>query len=81
MILGTNSDITYISLLLTSMLISNTLSNASGSTEFIKHYYHCVLVWKLNWIFLAVFFEYFCLNVVVNINSFGVLNITFNTGD
>ena len=41
-------------------------------------YCDCVLVLKLNWIYLGVFFYYCCLNTIVSINSSSALNITMN---
>ena len=52
-----------------------------GSSRLIKHC-HCVLVWKLNWIFhgeLQWILLFYCLNINVNISSFSPLINNVNT--
>ena len=71
------------------MLILYTPLNTSWSTGLINCYL-CVLASTLAWIFLVAFLcilpflykhisEYYCLNIIVNINSFSISDITVNT--
>ena len=47
-----------------------------GSSTGLTKHHHCVLIWKLNWIFHG---EYYHLNITVIIKSFSALNVTLNT--
>ena len=66
------------SFLLISMLISDTPLGTSLSTGLSENY-QCMLVWKLIDYFLVYCSKYYCLNIIVSINSTSTRNITMNT--